>query len=98
MAVQVPDERSGEYQLTRALQIMAADDGNGAFREIEEVKIHAMLAMAGFAREQALAMRELASAMRALAAAPAASVPASDVAAVVGDIVRDILGERRQTA
>ena len=98
MAVKDPDQKSGEYQLTRALQIMNADNPTGAFRELEEVKIHAMLAMAAFAREQAAAMRELASAMRALAAAPVASVPAADVAQVTADIVRDILAERRMTA
>ena len=99
MAVnQVPDESSGDYQLSRALQIMAVDDGTGPFRDMEEVKLHAMLATAAYTRDQAAAVRELASAMRALAAAPVGSVPASDVAQVAADIVRDILADRQKTA
>lgn len=88
MTDQAPDRRSGEYQYTRALQIIDDDERTGAYHELEEAKLHALLAVGAY-------LRDLTAMLAAKPMSPVEMVPAARVAEMAADIVRDLQQEAK---
>lgn len=85
---ELPDQRSGDVQLGRALDVLAAN--TGAFAESEKMKVHALLAIAAYQRDLVALLRDLMAVLRDQAAKPNVEmVSAARVAEMVGDIIAE---------
>lgn len=81
-------ERTGDDQLTRALQLLAGE--TGSYHELETIKMHTTLALCYYARDIARGITELTAAVSKLAPPPVPMVPAADVAQMTADILQEL--------